>query len=312
MNARKLLAVGLAALLVSAGVGAAATSSSTGATTAATAEDVDDYAATASYDNGTVTFTVTNNSSGVSGLGVTVDGASVGTTDANGSVAFDVNDSETENFTVVATGDNVTAEFTYALDNGSLTFVDGEFAYVEENETDTNETDLNETEENETEESEGPSFDLPADASDNAKSVLQAITDYFNGDSDAETLGEAVSAVAGNGNAPEDAGKPDDVGPQNDSETGPPEDAGPKDDDRGPPENKGPDADDEADEDDSEQSDTDEADEDDSEQSDTDEADEADEEEDDDEEEEEDDEEEDDDDDEAQGNSGNNGNGNGR
>lgn len=304
MNARKLLAVGLAALLVSAGVGAAATSSSTGATTAATAEDVDDYAATASYDNGTVTFTVTNNSSGVSGLGVTVDGTSVGTTDANGSVAFDVNDSETENFTVVATGDNVTAEFTYALDNGSITFVDGEFEYVEENETDTNETDLNETEENETEESEGPSFDLPADASDNAKSVLQAITDYFNGDSDAETLGEAVSAVAGNGNAPEDAGKPDDVGPQNDSETGPPEDAGPSDDDRGPPEDKGPDADDE---DDSEESDTDEAD-------DEDEADEADE-ADDDEEDEEDDEadDEEDDDDDAPGNSGNNGNnGNGR
>ena len=244
MDARKLLAVGLAALLVSAGVGAAATSAGTGATIAATDGSVDEYDADASYDDGTVTFAVTKNGSAASGLPVAVDGDSVGPTDATGSVAFDVNASETENVTVVVTGENVTGEFTYAVENDSLTLVEGGF----ESTADDAEEGENETGDNETGDSSGPQIGLPENASDNAEAVVGAISAYMNGETNASSLGEAVSAVAGNG----DAGSPEDAGP--DGDAGPPEDAGP-DDDAGPPEDAGPDGDDddshEEDEDDS-------------------------------------------------------------
>ncbi|MFC7096723.1 hypothetical protein [Halobaculum marinum] len=270
MDARKLFAVALASLLVSAGVGAAATSTGAGATVADSHASIDGYDAVAAYDDGTVTFSVTDNGSAVSGAPVAVDGDSVGVTDVDGSVTFDVNASE--EFTVVVSNDEVTGEFTYAVDNGSLSLVEGGFEAVDdgtENETETNETDLNETDLNETDLNEtdlnetelnetnettlgmaGPQLDLPANASDNARSVLSAINTFLSGESDAETLGEAVSAVAGN--APEDAGKPDDVGPKDDKETGPPEDAGPKGDKQtGKPDDVGPKHDDDDEDDDS-------------------------------------------------------------
>ncbi|MFC6786291.1 hypothetical protein ACFQFH_10420 [Halobaculum halobium] len=303
MNATKLLAVGLAALLMSAGVGAAATSTGAGATVAATDASVEEYEADAAYDNGTVTLTVTANGSGVEGLSVLRDDSLLGTTDADGSVAFDVNDSETEEVELDVTGENVSGEVELAIENGSVSVEEAEFE-VETDEEEANETEENETDGNETDR-RGPAIGLPDDASDNAKAVLSAINAYLGGETNASTLGEAVSSVAGNGPDGE-RGPPADVGPDGDDENetdddrrGPPEDVGPNADDddenetddderRGPPEDVGPDSDDE-----------DEADEDD---------------EDDDEEDEEDDDDEEDeadDDDDARGNNGN-GNGNDR
>jgi len=288
MNATKLLAVALATLLVSAGVGAAATSTGTGPTVAATDASVDEYETDAAYDNGTVTLTVTANGSGVEGLSMLRNDTSVGTTDADGSVAFDVNDSETEEVVLDVTGENVSGEIVLAFENDSVSVSGAQFTAEideEENETDENETDRR-----------GPAIGLPADASDNAKNVLSAINAYLAGDTNASTLGEAVSSVAGNADG--ERGPPADVGPDGDDENetdddrrGPPEDVGPNADDdddenetdedrRGPPEDVGPN-DDEDDDDDGE----------------------------------EDDDEDDDDDDDARGNNGNgnsNGNGNDR
>ena len=270
MNATKLLAVGLAALLVSAGVGAAATSTGTGATVAVTDASVDEYETDAAYDKGTVTLTVTANGSGVEGLSMLRDDALVGTTDADGSVAFDVNASDTEAVELDVSGENVSGEIELAFENGSVTVEKAEFEAETDEEAEENETDENETDENETDR-RGPAIGLPVDASDNAKAVLSAINAYLSGETNASTLGEAVSSVAGNGPDGE-RGPPADVGPDGDDENeneteddrrGPPEDIGPNGDDenenetddderRGPPADVGPDSDDENENDDDE------------------------------------------------------------
>ncbi|MXR39759.1 hypothetical protein GRX01_00070 [Halobaculum sp. WSA2] len=268
MNATKLLAVALASLLMSAGVGAAATSTGTGATVAATDASVDEYETDAAYDNGTATVTVTANGSGVEGLSMARNGSLVGTTDADGSVAFDVNASETGEVVLDVTGENVSGEIVLAFENDSVSVESAEFT-AETTEEETNETDENETDRR------GPQIGLPADASENAKAVVSAINAYMNGDTNASSLGEAVSSVAGNG-ADGERGPPADVGPDGDDENetddrGPPEDVGPngddenETDDRGPPEDAGPndDADDDEEDDDEEDDDEDDDDEDD-------------------------------------------------
>ncbi|QZX98521.1 hypothetical protein [Halobaculum rubrum] len=278
MNAKKLLAVALATLLVGAGVGAAATSTGTGATVAATDASVDEYETDAAYDNGTVTLAVTANGSGVEGLSMLRNDTLVGTTDADGAVAFDVNASDTEEVELDVTGENVSGEIVLAFENGSVTVAEAEFE-AETDEEEENETDENETDENETDR-RGPAIGLPADASDNAKDVLSAVNAFLSGETNASTLGEAVSAAAGNGPDGE-RGPPADVGPDGDDENetdddrrGPPEDVGPNDDDdenetddddrRGPPEDVGPnDDDDDEEEDEDDEDDEEEDDEDD-------------------------------------------------
>ncbi|QLG61534.1 hypothetical protein [Halorarum salinum] len=239
MNVRRLLTVAVAALLVSAGAGAAA--ASTGGTTTSTATaDVDSYEADAGYDNGTVTFVVTANGSGVEGLDVAVDNDSVGTTDANGSVTFETDESA---FEVTATGENVTGEFAYELENDSLTLVEGGFEYADEGDDEA---------ENET---RGPPSEMPDQAAERALNVHAVINAYLAGDLDENTtLGEALRDVASGDKSPEEAGAPADAGRPD--HAGPPDDDDDEDRDRGKPDDVGPPHDD-GDDDDGEDDDDD-------------------------------------------------------
>ena len=131
MNATKLLTALMAMLVVSAGAGAATAASI----------DADTTTVDASYDDGTMTVTVTENATGVENVSVAANGISVGTTDANGSLAFDTNASEID---LELTKDGETIERTYAVENGSLVD-DDETETDDENETADEESQLDAT-----------------------------------------------------------------------------------------------------------------------------------------------------------------------
>lgn len=222
MNVHGLLVVFVVALMVSAGAGAAATGTGgTDTTITETATETEtetepaNYDADASYDNGTVTFVVTENGSAVEGLDVGVDGESVGATDAHGTVTFDSNESRIE---IEIAGENVTGEFEYERANGSLTLVEGEFESVED-EDDT--------------EARGPPTDMPEQANDCVCRIHATINAFLDGELDEDTtLGAALSDIisqkkdASERGAPADtgkpdnAGKPDDVGQSDDADDG--------------------------------------------------------------------------------------------
>ncbi len=260
MNVRKLLTVAAAALLVSAGAGAAAAGTGGTNASAATDADLDEYDADASYDNGTVTFEVTANGSGVEGLDVAVDEEPVGTTDADGRITFETNASE---FTVTVTGENVTGEFVYSVENDSLTLEEGEFSYADEGDDE---------EENET---RGPPSEMPEQADERVENIHAVINAYLDGDLNKNTtLGEALHDVASGEKspedvgAPEDRGRPDDIGPSDEDADDEDADDEDEEDDRGRPDDAGPpedvhDEDDDTDDEDDDDDDEDDEDDDD-------------------------------------------------
>ena len=116
MNTTKLLTVLVAALVVSAGAGAvtAGTATQTSADT-----NVD-----ASYDDGAVTLTVTQNGTAVENVTVEANGETVGTTDANGTLTFETN--ATDELEMEFDGENVDLERTYAVEDAELVLADDE------------------------------------------------------------------------------------------------------------------------------------------------------------------------------------------
>lgn len=106
MNATKLLTALMAMLVVSAGAGAVSAASIDAETTTVDAE----------YSDGTVTLTVLDNDTGVENVSVETDNFT-GETDANGTVAFDTNETE---LSVEFTKDNTTFERSYVIDDGTI------------------------------------------------------------------------------------------------------------------------------------------------------------------------------------------------
>ncbi len=184
MNLRTLLAVGLAALLMSAGVGAA-----TGSTaTQSSAEDVDEletnYDVTAAYDNGSVTLTVTANGSGVEGIDVYLDEELVGTTDANGTVTFE-HELE-DDLEVTLEREEVVTELEFEYEDGELKLENGAFEPAGDS------TDASEAEDDS--DRAGPPSSIPGVAPDHVEEIHDLIHQHLNGSLDG-SLGEAVSQV---------------------------------------------------------------------------------------------------------------------
>jgi len=170
MNPRSLVAAGLAVLLVAAGGGAALTE------TVQTAGDGGDATSAprgvdvaATHDDGTVTVTVTDDGAGVEGVAVHADDERVGTTDANGTVAFETDaDDELE---LELTTDGFEGELEYVLQDGSLTLVEEEYEYAEPDDEESE--DANEDEESEDaddEESEDADDEESEDANEDEES----------------------------------------------------------------------------------------------------------------------------------------------
>jgi len=130
MTASKLTVVALVGVLVAAG---AVTAAATGLPGAGSDDEEEqgprgvDVAAT--HDNGTVTVTVTTDGSGVENVTVLADDEEVGTTDANGTVAFETNDSEELELELHKSG--FEGELEYVLRNGSLLLLEEEYEYSE-------------------------------------------------------------------------------------------------------------------------------------------------------------------------------------
>ncbi|MFC7176826.1 hypothetical protein [Halosegnis marinus] len=124
------LAVALAAMLTV--VGGAAAVTGTGATNAMTATNADAGAAgsadvAATYENGTVTVTVTRGGEAVENATVeTADGEY--TTDANGIVVAE-NVSVGDELEVEVDGEGFDGEVEYVVDDGGLTLVEEEYEY---------------------------------------------------------------------------------------------------------------------------------------------------------------------------------------
>jgi len=136
MNATKLLTALMAVLVVSAGAGAVSAASIDAETT-----EVD-----ASYDDGTVSLTVTENDTGVANVSVVANGEDVGATDANGSLTFETNSSEGDELELELTKDGETITHTYEItDDGELVEADEEDETDEESELSATATYDNET-----------------------------------------------------------------------------------------------------------------------------------------------------------------------
>lgn len=203
MTATKLLSLLVAAALVTAGAGTVvavdetATATATNTPTDALEEDLNetDVAVDASYDNGTVDLTVTTDDTGAENVSVTANGDAVGETDANGTLTFETN--ATDELELTLTGDQFTAEYVYAIENGSLVLEDSEVELDDEDGE------------------KGPS----ENASETAHTVWDTIQQWMNGERTGN-LGPMIQEALGhdngsNGNADgNDADNPGKAGEQ--------------------------------------------------------------------------------------------------
>lgn len=140
MNASKLTVVALVGVLVAAGAVTAAATGMPGAGSDAEEEQGPrgmDVAAT--HDNGTVTVAVTTDGSGVENVTVLDDDERVGTTDANGTVAFETDDSEELELELHKNG--FEGELEYVVRNDSLLLLEEEYEYPEVDADDEDEDD---------------------------------------------------------------------------------------------------------------------------------------------------------------------------
>lgn len=221
MTATKLLTLLLTAMLVTAGAGTAMAANETTTATATEPtdtpadEDADDteeddsddagdsddsesslnLSVDATLENDTVDLTVTDDGTGIENVSVAANGDAVGATDASGSLAFETN--ATEELELALAGENWSAEYVYAVENGTLVLQDSEV----------------ETPESDDDERKGPD----ENASATAHAVFETIQDWLESDRDSN-LGRLVSDAlgVGNGNAGQaDEHRPDHAGNSN-------------------------------------------------------------------------------------------------
>ena len=145
MVSTKIIAVGLTALLAISGVGAAVSGvgpqALSGDATESTVENVNAHAVA---DNGTVTVTVTDSGEPIEDVSVYAgsdDEEMDGSTDANGTVAFDMEPSE--ELEIELEGKNFEGELDYTVEDESLVLLEEEYEIedIEEDEKDEEEDD---------------------------------------------------------------------------------------------------------------------------------------------------------------------------
>lgn len=115
MRTKQVLTVFVTLMLVTAGLTASAAGS-----VAAAESTSGDVTLTATYDNGTVSMTATDNGSAVPNATVYANDVTVATTDENGSASFMWNGETGDELTLAIEGENVSADATWVLENGSL------------------------------------------------------------------------------------------------------------------------------------------------------------------------------------------------
>jgi hypothetical protein len=165
MNTNSLAAAAVAVLLVAAGGGAAL---STGTVQQMTGDESDatgprDVDTAATYDNGTVTLTVTDANGRVENVTVFLEDELVGTTGANGTVTFETN--ETEDLELELEKGGFDGTVTYQIVDGSLVLVEEEYEYAEI-ETEEDEEDEETEEGEEADDAEDDEADEDDDADD--------------------------------------------------------------------------------------------------------------------------------------------------
>lgn len=214
LNRQSLIAVGLAVVLLLAvpalaGTALAETETET-ETEADTDTDIGNESTTgglsidAAYDNGTVTLTVSENESVVSGANVSVNNASVGETDEDGMIGFAV--ASDESFSVTVTTDDQTASTTYTI-NGEEVVDDTDADSDAGNENESDADAGNETDTPNQSERAGPPSEMPSQVPDHVSEIHSLINQFLGGSID--QLGPAVSDAAGNnGNGPAENASP--------------------------------------------------------------------------------------------------------
>lgn len=167
MASTQIIAVGFAALLAFGGIGAAASGigpqSLSGDATEMTVENVNAHAVA---ENGTVTVSVTDRGEPVENVSVYADSDDEemdGSTDANGTVTFDIDPSE--ELEIELEGENFEAELDYTVKDGSLILLEEEYEY-ERDDIEDDEEESEDDEEDEDEEEEEREDDEEEDDSD--------------------------------------------------------------------------------------------------------------------------------------------------
>jgi hypothetical protein len=115
MKSKQFVSAVVALLLVTAGV-----TVSTAGSVAAAESTNDDAVLTATYDNGTVSVTATDNGTAIDNASVTANDMQLAVTDENGTAAFNWNGEEGDELSITVEGDNATVSGTWVLQNGSL------------------------------------------------------------------------------------------------------------------------------------------------------------------------------------------------
>jgi hypothetical protein len=197
MSPTKVAAAGLALLLVAAGGGAALSASPATQPDTGDSSSLRDADVASTYDDGTVTVTVTSNGTGVENVSVYADDEHVDTTDANGAVSFEATDDEELEVELVA-GD-FEGELAYAIEDGSLVLVEEEYEYADpeddgedageaddeaDDEEDGSEEADDEEEPAEDEDYEDETQDEDDEADDDADETDQDDADEMDGDDD--------------------------------------------------------------------------------------------------------------------------------
>ncbi len=145
-------------------------------------DETTDFVSDATLDNETVTLSVTSNGTAVENATVAVNGSDVGSTDANGTLQFPLeNRSAVE---IAVTVDGTTQTMTYEVVAGELV----------------------------TQESAEDAQEVPDEAADQVSSIQKLISAFRNGEF--EKLGPIVSEAAGRG-PPADVGNGSDNAPEN-------------------------------------------------------------------------------------------------
>lgn len=139
MSPTKVAAAGLALLLVAAGGGAALSASPATQPDTGDSSSLRDADVASTYDDSTLTVTVTSNGTGVENVSVYAADERVGTTDANGTVSFEATDDEELEVELVA-GD-FEGELSYVIEDGSLVLVEEEYEYADPEDDEDDEDD---------------------------------------------------------------------------------------------------------------------------------------------------------------------------
>lgn len=152
MASTKIIAVGLTALLAVGGASAAVSGvgpqALPGDATESTVENVNAHAVA---DNGTVTVTVTDRGEPIEGVSISTDSDDeerVNSTDANGTVTFDIEPSE--ELELELDGEQFDGELEYTVEDGSLVLLEEEYEYDREDTDEVRELNAHAVADNET------------------------------------------------------------------------------------------------------------------------------------------------------------------